>query len=172
MSAAELGFDKFSHSFEVLLFYFFIATWCCNLLSFWLRCGTRPYEWAPNETWTHLWMFASLVCYLLHHQRRFFVCWCSFPISPSTLIFLFSKRSDSFLIWQFYSISYMLSSTFHYKHGTFFSAKFNSYLLAVNYCLYQSFIFFKQLHIVHVHKVINLFLWFYKFLAPSAPPKY
>ena len=35
------------------------------------------------------------------------------------VIFLFSKTSDSFLFWQFYSFCYSSFSTFHYQDGTF-----------------------------------------------------
>ena len=49
-----------------------------------------------------------------------------------------------------------------------------SYILNVySYCLYQCpslllFHFCKQFDVIHIHKVINLFLRFWKFLIPSA----
>ena len=64
--------------------------------------------------------------------------------------------------------------SFHYECDTFFNTKFHSFILAVYfYCLYQDlqflFIFCKYLYIIHVHKVIYLFLWFSKFV-PHPPP--
>ena len=49
--------------------------------------------------------------------------------SQVLVIFLFSKYSDSFLIWQFYSYCYFSFSTFHNEHGIFFYANFHSYIL-------------------------------------------
>ena len=56
--------------------------------------------------------------------------------------------------------------TFLSEHG-----KLQFYILAVySYCLYRSlqcfFIFCKQLGIAHVHKLFNVFLWSYEFIAP------
>ena len=71
--------------------------------------------------------------------------------------------SDSFLILPFYSFRYLSFPTFHYEHGTFFDAKFYSFL----YLGSISLLFisdspirfhFLQFDVVHVHKVINLFL--------------
>ena len=45
------------------------------------------------------------------------------------VIFLFSKRSDSFLFCQFYSFCCLSFSASHYKHVTFFYAKFHPLLL-------------------------------------------
>ena len=44
--------------------------------------------------------------------------------------FLFSKGSNSFLFWQFYTFCYSSFYTFHYEHGTFFYDKFHFYILA------------------------------------------
>ena len=46
--------------------------------------------------------------------------WCPLLIFPSTCIFLFSERFDSFLIWRFFSFHYLTFSTSHYEHNTFF----------------------------------------------------
>ena len=55
------------------------------------------------------------------------------------IIFLFIQLFDSCLIWQLCSFIYLFFSTFHYKHGPFFKAKFHSHILAVySYSLYQS----------------------------------
>ena len=59
-----------------------------------------------------------------------FDCVC-FQYSQVRVIFLLSKYSDSFLISQFYSFCCFSLSTFHYQHGTFFQARFHSYILAV-----------------------------------------
>ena len=42
-----------------------------------------------------------------------------FQYSRVLEIFLFSKRSDSFLIWQFYSFCYLSFSAFYFKQSTF-----------------------------------------------------
>ena len=68
-----------------------------------------------------------------------------FSFSPSILIFS----------WIVSSIPSEFSS-FHYEHGTFFDAKFYSYILTVyTYRLYYGFqhffIFCKQFDVVHVH---------------------
>ena len=85
---------------------------------------------------------------------------------PQILVtFLLSKRSNAFLIWQFYFFRCFSFSHFFYEHGTFFNAKFHSYILVVySYCLYQVlrfffFIFCKYFDIIH------LFVWFSKFLS-------
>ena len=52
-----------------------------------------------------------------------------FSFSPNVLIF--------FLIWQFFYVSNLSFSTFHYKHGTFFYVKFNSNILAIYYYYYS-----------------------------------
>ena len=70
------------------------------------------------------------------------ICVC-LEYSQVLVIFLFSKLSDSLLIWFF---GYFSFSPFHYEHGTLFSAKFHSYILAVySYCFIRgsnSFPFF------------------------------
>ena len=92
------------------------------------------------------------------------------------VIFFLSKSSDSFLIWQFYSFSFCLFP-FFIMSVTHFSIP-NSipiswlYILIVCVSLQFFFIFCKQLDVIHVHKVINRFLWLCKFVAPSAHPKY
>ena len=59
------------------------------------------------------------------------------------VIFFFSGRTDSFLIWLFNSFNYLSFSTFHAELGTFFYAKFHFYIQAVYfYCLYQRLQFF------------------------------
>ena len=95
-----------------------------------------------------------------------------FQYSQVLAIFLFSKRSDFFLVWQFYSFCYSSFSPFHYEHGTFFYFKFYFFILAVySYCLYQClqffFLFYKQFDVIHVHKVINLFLSAKFFFSPA-----
>ena len=73
----------------------------------------------------------------------------------------------SYLSLHFYSII----SLFHFSLWTW-------HIFVYSYCLFQNlqflffFIFCKQLEVIHVHKVINLFLWFCKFVAPSALPEY
>ena len=47
------------------------------------------------------------------------------------LIFHISKRSDSLLIWQYYSLSYLYCSIFFYKYGKFIYANFQSCILSV-----------------------------------------
>ena len=52
-------------------------------------------------------------------------------------IFLFSKRSNSFLIRQFYFFSVLFP--FYYEHGAFFYVKFHFYILVLySCCLYQN----------------------------------
>ena len=46
------------------------------------------------------------------------------------------------------------------------------HILIVCISLQFFFVFGKQLDVVHVHKVINLFLWFCKFVALSRPPNH
>ena len=61
-----------------------------------------------------------------------------FQYSQRLVTFFFSERSD-------FSFRYFSFSTFHYEHGTFFNAKFHSYILIVySYCLYQSPLFFSS----------------------------
>ena len=43
-----------------------------------------------------------------------FVYWCPLSIFRGICRFPFSQRSDSFLIWQFYSFHYSYFSAFHY----------------------------------------------------------
>ena len=58
------------------------------------------------------------------------------------LIFLFSKSSDVFLIWQFYSFCCFSIPTFHCPHFIFLYPKFHSYIWAIySYCLYWLFSF-------------------------------
>ena len=79
---------------------------------------------------------------------------------------------------QFCSFQYFSYPTFHYKHGIFFFVKYYSFILVVYfYCWYlflQFFFFFfgEVFDAVHVYKGINPFLWFCKFVASSALPKY
>ena len=92
-----------------------------------------------------------------------------FSFSPSVLIFSQFGCSFAFVI--------SLFPFFHYQHDVFFNAKFHSYILAVYlYCFYNNLQFFflycKYFYIMYVHKVINLFLWFCKFVALCVFPKY
>ena len=85
-------------------------------------------------------------------------------ISKQLYFFLsLSKRSDDFLIWNSIPPVLFYFSTFHYQVGTFFNAKFHSYMLTIySYCLYQGlqflFIFGKYFVINYVHKVVYFFL--------------
>ena len=83
-------------------------------------------------------------------------CKIRFQYSQLLVIFILSKRSDVFLIWQLWSFFYFCFPTFHYRHGTFFNAKLHSYTLVVlSYCLNQSsrfsFFFYRYLDIIHIH---------------------
>ena len=96
ISAAELVFQKFSFSSEVLFSYFFL--------------------WSP----------------LFYGDR--------FQYSLVHVIFLFSKHSGSFLIWQFYSFCYF-SSPFLLLAGHFFSLKNSipiSWLYILIVCIWVS----------------------------------
>ena len=93
------------------------------------------------------------------------------PTSQVLVIFLFPKRSDSFLICQFYSTRYLSFSTFHYEYGTFFMP--NSipiswlYILIICIRVSNSFSFFpNSLMSSKYIKVINIFLWFNEFVVP------
>ena len=67
----------------------------------------------------------------------------SFQYFQILVIFFLFMYSDSLPIWQFYSLLYFSFSMFHYEHGTFFNAKFHSYILAVySYSFFQSLRFF------------------------------
>ena len=83
--------------------------------------------------------------------------------------FLFSKHSDSFLIWQFYSFRYRSFPTLDYGHGIFFSLNSISiswlYILIVSIRVSNSFFYFcKHSDVIHVHRVVYLFLQFYKYI--------
>ena len=96
-------------------------------------------------------------------------------VSASSILYNFPSLSAAFLIWCLCRFDCCTFSTFHYEHGTFHNAKFHSYIRAV--CSYSSFLQFlfllnKYLHVIHVHKVVNLFLWFCKSTVPYALPKF
>ena len=126
MTAAELGFQKFSRSSKILFPYFFFQIFprICNF----------PFLLA-------LWFLLDFGCSFL--------------------------RYSSF-------------STFRYEQGTFFYAKFHSYILAVySYCLYMSIQFFfiylfihLEVNIILVHEMINHFSQFCKLVVPCALSKY
>ena len=85
--------------------------------------------------WEVLSFIGSTLLLFFFHLRSF--DGVHFQYSQVFVFFLFSKRSDSFLIWHFYSFRYFPFSIFHYVHGTFFYAGFHSYILSVySYCLY------------------------------------
>ena len=61
---------------------------------------------------------------------------------PSICRFHFRPVPNSVVIWSFDSVSHMSFSTFHDEHGTFFYAKFHSYVLTVySNFVYESFQF-------------------------------
>ena len=90
------------------------------------------------------------------------------------LSFLFSERSDFFLIWLFYSFSQLSLSTFHYKRGTFFFAKFHSH----RHCLLPLplEVFFYSFFLFWANRLISseadFFLLFMMFVSVCAFPKY
>ena len=84
---------------------------------------------------------------------------------------------DSFSIWQFYSLRYIICSIFIKGMARFYmpySSRYSSciFLLFLIDSPVFFFIFWKQLGILHIYKVINLFLWFSKFVASNTFPKY
>ena len=85
----------------------------------------------------------SFFYFLFHLRLSDGVCFQYYQV---LVILLFSKHSDSFLFWQFYSFSYLYFSTLHYNHTTFFYAKFHSiywlYILTVCIKVSYSFTFF------------------------------
>ena len=54
--------------------------------------------------------------------------WSTFNTSNC---FFFYEHSDFFLIWQFYSFCYLAFFTSHSEQGTFFYARFHSYIMTV-----------------------------------------
>ena len=103
--------------------------------------------------------------------------WILFQYSQVFVIFLFSKRSESFLIWQFYYFRYLFffSSRFSSWTWRFFLCQIPFLYPGCTFLLFVSvflilFHFCKQLYVIHVHKVINLSVWFCKFIASSAFP--
>ena len=77
-----------------------------------------------------------------------------FQNSQVLVIFVFSKGSDFFMIWQFYSFRCLSLYTFAFEDGTFSYVRFHSYILTVySYWFHQDlqfcFIFCKQLDAVH-----------------------
>ena len=90
---------------------------------------------------------------------------------------LFSERSNTVLVWQFHSIGQVSFTVFHYLHGIFFYAKFHPYALTrYSHCMCKIsqffFIFCKQFDVVHVHKVIDIYLRFTKFASSSEFSEY
>ena len=83
-----------------------------------------------------------------------------FQYSQVVVIFLFSKCSDCFLIWQIYSFRYLSFSTFHYGHFSILNKfpTFWLYICIVCISLQFFFIFCKQFDSIHVHELINIFL--------------
>ena len=59
-----------------------------------------------------------------------------FQYSPVLESFTFSKHSDYFFIWHFYSFGYLCFSVCHYKYGTFSDDRFHFYVkIEFAYCL-------------------------------------
>ena len=120
-------------------------------------------------------------CFVLLRYSYFFflhlldgVC---FQYSQVLVVFLFFKCSDSFLFSYFYSLGWFSFPTLHYEHGTFLQCQilflYPSCIFLL-LCIRASsffFIFHKYLYIILIHKVINLFLWFYKFVTPQCLSK-
>ena len=73
--------------------------------------------------------------------------------SQVLVIFFPYKHTDIFLIWLLYSFHCFFIPASYYQHGTFFKAKFHSYICKF-FCLYQClqffFIFCKYLNIIYV----------------------
>ena len=79
------------------------------------------------------------------------------------LVFLFFPSVDVF--------------TFQYLYCTFFSSKFHLYIISVcRHCLFYRFHFFfifgEEFDVVNVHKVVDFFSQFMKFVSTCAFPKY
>ena len=89
-----------------------------------------------------------LVFFLFYHCLFYTV---RFQYSPVLVIFLFSKRSDIFLIWPFYSFRYLSFPTSHDSHDIFCQIPFlyHDYILLLFVLFF--FIFWKQLDVVHIH---------------------
>ena len=82
-------------------------------------------------------------------RKNYFLCFSSFcffhlcfdgvhfQYSQVLVIFFLSKHSDVFMIHWFYSFCCFFFPNFHYEHGTLFTAKYNSFILAVilNVCI-------------------------------------
>ena len=83
-------------------------------------------DFCRREVFSFVW--GTLLLFFLHLRLFDNV---RFQYSHGFVIFLFSKRSDSFLIWQFNSFRYLSFSTFHYEHDTSFYAKFHSYIIII-----------------------------------------
>ena len=82
------------------------------------------------------------------------VWWCSLPRFPSTCKFPFLQVFWFFLNLVVLILPLFVFSPFHDEHGTFFNAKFHSYILAV-YC----YCFYPYLHFFFI--LLLLLLWLF-----------
>ena len=110
---------------------------------------------------------------LLKYSFLFFlssphVWWRPLPIFPSICRFPLLRVFWYFLDMVVLFLSSFVAFHFHYYHGTFFYAKFHSYILTVSPILFHCC---KQFDI-HIHVVVDFFLRFMKLVSASAFPKY
>ena len=122
-----------------------------------------------------LFVWGTLFLYFLSSP---FVWWCPLPIFPITCDFHFLQA-----FWFFLDLAVIFLPLFVFFHFSWWAWHIFLcqipflYILAIySYCLYEGtqffFILCKQLDVIHLHKVTNLFLQLSKFVVPCAFPKY
>ena len=128
--------------------------------------------------WWHFWCIAKFrevfssfwdILFLFFHLSCLIWLYLIHSISQVLVVFLLSRVST--LSWFGCSIPPAVAFfyPFPYQHGPFFYTKFYCYIFAVCYWLSKGVqlfdIFLNILFFSHVHKMIHLLLWFYKFVA-------
>ena len=115
--------------------------------------------------------------FLVLRHSYFFHSFLHVKYSQVSVAFLLFKRSDSFMIWLFYSIHCFFFPTLHYLHGTYFLCQMpflypgSIFLLFVTKSPVLFFFFFANSLLSSMY-IWCLIFYFCKFLELSVLPKY